>query len=347
MQSDFPAQPAALPKVRTIHNKLHNCVLTVPARGDKDGHMAQGGSIVPFARWGTGRSRAGSAFRNVASHVGDRMIRLAEDVVGADIDARISMVKTYPNELGHDPFGFDPETSRYALALAALLHRRYFRTQVYNIERVPSGRVLIVANHSGQIPLDGVIIAAALMLDADPPRFPRSMVEKWTAQLPFISTWFPRCGQVVGSPENARRLLEQDESLIVFPEGVGGISKTFDQRYRLAEFGLGFLRLALETRTPIVPAAVIGAEEQYPSIADFKPLARLLKVPAFPVVPQLFFGMVAPLPTKYRLYFGEPLYFGGDADDDDAAIEEKVWLVKSTVQAMINQGLQERKGVFV
>ena len=144
--------------------------------------------------------------------------------------------------------------------------------------------------------------------------------------------------------QNPQRL---SETLIVVTEGSRGISKTFDQRYQLTDFGLGFVRLALETNTPIVPVAVIGGEEQYPSIADFKPLARLLRMPAFPVMPQIFFGMIAPLPTKYRLYFGEPLQFSGDADDDDAVIEEKVWLVKSTIQSMVNRGLRERKGVFL
>src|SRR5579862_1884634 len=111
--------------------------------------------------------------------------------------------------------------------------------------------MLIISNRSGQIPLDGMMIAASLMLDANPPRFPRSMVEKWTAELPFVSTIFPRCGQVVGAPANARRLLQQEEALIVFPEGAKGISKTFNRRYQLTEFGLGFMRLALETNTPI------------------------------------------------------------------------------------------------
>jgi 1-acyl-sn-glycerol-3-phosphate acyltransferase len=312
-----------------------------------DGVMAQRGSIVPFAGWRRPRLLGESPLRQAARSVGNRVVRFAEDVIGQDIDARIAAIKTYPNEVGQDPFGFDPETSRYALAVAALLHRRYFRTQVYGIDRVPSGRVLIVANHSGQLPLDAVMIACALMLDADPPRFPRSMVETWTAELPFISTLYPRLGQVVGSPENARRLLRQEESIIVFPEGARGISKTYDQRYQLTDFGLGFVRLALETGAPIVPVSVIGGEEQYPSIADFKPLARLLRMPAFPVMPQMFVGMVAPLPTKYRLYFGEPFRFEGDPDDDDSAIEEKVWLVKSTIQSMVNRGLRERKGVFI
>ncbi|MEM7434647.1 MAG: lysophospholipid acyltransferase family protein [Myxococcota bacterium] len=302
---------------------------------------------MPFAGWRRTRLLTDSPWRAAFRSVGDRVVRLAEEVVGQDIDARIAGIKTHPNEIGHDPFGFDPDTSRYALALAGILHRRYFRTEVFGINRIPEGRVLIVANHSGQLPIDGVMIACALMLDANPPRFPRSMVETWTAELPFISSLYPRLGQVVGSPENARRLLQQEESLIVFPEGAKGISKTFDQRYQLAEFGLGFVRLALETNTPIVPVAVIGGEEQYPSIANFKPLAKLLGMPSFPVMPQLLLGMAAPLPTRYRLYFGEPFRFEGDADGDDSTVQEQVRLVRSTVQSMVDRGLRERKGVFI
>ncbi len=96
--------------------------------------------------------------------------------MGEDLDDRLARIPSYANEVGHDPFGFDPEASRYALAVAAVLHRRYFRSIVHDIERVPEGRVLLIANHSGQIPLDGVMLVTALMLDAEPPRFPRSMV---------------------------------------------------------------------------------------------------------------------------------------------------------------------------
>jgi 1-acyl-sn-glycerol-3-phosphate acyltransferase len=278
--------------------------------------------------------------------MGDRVVKLAEEVVGEDLDARLERIRTPENEVGFDPFGLDPATSRYALAVAALLHRRYFRTEVHGIGNVPQGRVLLVANHSGQIPIDGLLIGASLVLDADPPRFPRSMVEKWSAELPFVSVFFPRVGQVVGSPDNARRLLRSEQALVVFPEGARGISKTFDHRYQLTDFGLGFMRLALETNTPIVPVGVVGGEEQYISVADVKPLARLLGMPAFPVIPQLFLGMVLPLPTKYRLYFGEPLSFEGDPDDDDAVIEEKVWVVKTAVQSLVNGGLRRRTGVF-
>ena len=130
------------------------------------------------------------------------------------------------------------------------------------------------------------------------------------------------------------------------PEGSRGISKTFDRRYRLTRFGLGFLRLALETRTPILPVAVVGAEEQYISLTDLKPVARLLGMPAFPVIPQLFLGMLAPLPTRYRLYFGEPLTFDGDPDDDDAVVQDQVDRVRGAIQSMVEQGLRERKSIF-
>lgn len=303
--------------------------------------------LVPFAGMGwQSRQEAQTSLERLVARFGDRMVRMAEDALGEELDARLARIRAHPNEAGFDPFGFDPKTARYALALAAFLHRFYFRTEVHGVDRLPEGRVLVIANHSGQIPIDGLIIGTALMLDAEPPRFPRSMVERWSAELPFVSVLFPRCGQVVGSPDNARRLLEQNEALVVFPEGSRGISKTFDQRYQLVDFGLGFMRLALETNAPIVPVAVVGGEEQLVSVANVRPLAKLLGMPAFPVIPQLFLGMAFPLPTRYRLYFGEPLYFSGDPDDDDVIIEEKVQRVKQTVQSMVNRGLKERRGVF-
>lgn len=315
--------------------------------------MADGAnSTVPVAGWGRRASLETLAGIRTPydsgwmRRFGDRLIRMAEEVLGEDLDARLARIRIFPNECGHDPFGFDPDTSRYALALSALLHRKYFRTLVHGIDNVPNGRVLIIANHSGQVPLDGLIIGTSLMLDAEPPRFPRSMVEKWTAELPVFSVLFPRCGQVVGSPDNARRLLRQEEALVVFPEGSRGISKTFDRRYQLENFGLGFLRLALETNTPILPVGVVGAEEQYPSIGDVKPLAKAFGMPSFPIIPQLLFGMWAPLPTRYHLYFGEPLTFEGDPDDDDSVIQKHVDVVRDSIDGLVSRGLRERRGIF-
>jgi 1-acyl-sn-glycerol-3-phosphate acyltransferase len=270
-----------------------------------------------------------------------------ERLLGERFDDRMARVPLALGTSGVDPFGLDPQWAKYALSTVCMLHRKYFRSDVHGIENVPTGRVLLVANHSGQVPIDGALIGAAMFMDAEPPRVVRAMVEKWAVSLPFVSLLFTRIGQVVGVQENATRLLAQGEALLVFPEGARGISKTFDQRYKLTEFGLGFMRLAIETDTPIVPIAVVGAEEQYVSFANVDSLAKLFRMPSFPIIPQLLLpGGQLPLPTKYRLWFGEPMRFSGDPDDDDSVIDEKVWLVKQTIQSMLNRGLKERKHIF-
>lgn len=293
------------------------------------------------------RREALPAARALSEKTKQRLDALAEALLGSDFADRLARVPMRLGPSGVDAFGFDPEVAKYALIVAAFFHRVWFRTEVHGIENVPRGRVLLIANHSGQVPLDGMVIGASMFLDAEPPRFIRSMVEKWTQTLPFVGTFFSRCGQVVGVPENARQLLRNEEMLLVFPEGARGINKPITQRYQLGEFGLGFMRLALETGTPIVPIAVVGAEEQFINFGNVQSLSRMFQMPTFPIVPQwLIPGGQMPLPVKYRIYVGEPLLFDGDADDDDAVIEEKVWMVRATIQSMINRGLKERKGLF-
>jgi 1-acyl-sn-glycerol-3-phosphate acyltransferase len=263
-----------------------------------------------------------------------------------DLEARTRALVVRKNEFGFDPFGFHPDHLNVAARLARWLYRSYFRAKAHGIEHVPaSGRVMFIANHSGQLPFDGLVIGAAVFLEPTQPRLVRSMVEHFVPTVPFASYLLSRWGQITGTPENCRRLLRQDEAILVFPEGARGISKPFSKRYQLADFGLGFMRLALETDTPIVPVAVIGAEEQAPAI-NLKPLARLFGAPSFPVVPYPPFVPLIPLPTKYRLYFGEALHFTGDPDDDDDVLEEKVRAVKHRIQSMLHMGLRERKHVF-
>lgn len=261
---------------------------------------------------------------------------------------QIAALPTRLNEFGFDEFGFSPEWVKKALLPAALIYRYYFRVELFGVENLPEGRVLLISNHSGQIPIDGVMIGVGVFLEGNPPRILRSMVERWVPTLPFVSTFFARVGQVLGAPENARALLERDEALLVFPEGARGINKLWWDRYQLAPFGLGFMRLALETRTPIVPVAVVGAEEQLPSLGNLRPLARLLGMPAVPLLPQLLvpFAGWLPLPTKYRIHFGEPMYFSGDANDEDVVIEEKVEEVRKRIQFMLTYGLKTRRHVF-
>ncbi len=291
-------------------------------------------SALPAARVGV---------ESLRSAIDDATIRL----LGRDFEDRLRRVSLPLASDGVDPFGLDPDWAKYAVGVAAFFHRFYFRTEVTGIERVPTGRVLLISNHSGQLPFDGLLIAASLFLDAEPPRVMRSMVEKWTQTLPFVATFFSRVGQVVGVPENARRLLDMGSAILVFPEGVRGISKGFSSRYQLLDFGLGFMRLALETDTPIVPIAVIGGEEQYISLGNLETVSKALGIPSFPLIPQLLVpGGQLPLPTKYRIQFGEPMTFRGDPDDDDAVIQEKVARVKGRIQSMLNRGLKERKSIF-
>jgi 1-acyl-sn-glycerol-3-phosphate acyltransferase len=272
---------------------------------------------------------------------------LVTRLLGPDFEDRIAMLHERYDALGGDPFGFDPETTRQAALVSAFFHRMYFRTEVYDVDRVPQGRVMLVANHSGQVPIDAAILGCSMFFDANPPRVTRAMVEKWTATLPFVSTFFSRVGQVVGVPENARRLLDMGELLLVFPEGIRGVSKPFERRYQLEEFGHGFMRLAMETRTPIVPVAVVGAEEQYISLGNLKWAAKALRLPVFPMIPQMLLpGGQMPLPTKYRLFFGDPLRFEGDPEDE-RRVSDSVFLVREAVSHLLRRGLMQRRSIFL
>lgn len=282
-------------------------------------------------------------FERLGDKVRQRLKGWTEEMAGEERKERLQALARTENEYGVDPFGFNLDYSLAAVAPLMWLYRHYHRVETYGIEKIPKGRVLLVSNHSGQLPMDGAMIGVALMMEANPPRAIRSMVEKWVPTLPYVSTFFARVGQIVGTPENCRRLLSADEAILVFPEGARGISKLWPQRYQLQEFGLGFMRLALETDTPIVPVAVIGAEEQAPALMDIKPVAKLLGFPSFPITPT---GLPFPLPTKYRLYFGDPMRFTGRPDDEDSELDKKVRTVKGAIQSMIHLGLKERRSIF-
>ncbi|MFO0585354.1 MAG: lysophospholipid acyltransferase family protein [Anaeromyxobacter sp.] len=263
---------------------------------------------------------------------------------GPGTRARLDKITPPANEFGVDPYGFDLEYAVAAVAPFLWLYRKYFRVKLEGLEHVPSeGRVVLVANHSGQLPFDAAMIAVALLMEKDPPRVVRALVERWVPTLPFVSTFMARIGQIVGTPENCRRLLAADEAILVFPEGVRGLNKPFSERYRLQGFGAGFMRLALESNAPVLPVAVVGAEEQSPNLLDLKPLAKVLGMPAFPLTPTV---LPLPLPTRYRIIFGEPRRFTGSPDDDDAEIERKVREVERDVKALIDRGLAERTSIF-
>lgn len=268
----------------------------------------------------------------------------------AEIEDRLEKLPNRLNEFGYDSYGLSPDWLRRSALPGVLLYRYWFRCKVYDVGRVPAGRMLLVANHAGQLPFDGAMLASAMLLEADPPRVVRGMAEYFVARLPFIGVAASRGGTMVGTPANCVHVLENDECVMVFPEGVRGISKTWRHRYELQRFGLGFMRLALETDAPIVPVGIVGSEEQAPGLANLDGLARRLGLPALPITltfPWLGPLGVIPLPARYHIRFGEPLHFTGDANDEDAVIAEKVDVVKGAVDRLLRRGLEDRKGIFV
>ncbi len=280
------------------------------------------------------------------------LAQLAKEARHHWIDPKVSeAIDSLPNRInsqGFDPWGFSPQDAKFYYSLARHVYD-YFRPEIFGIEHVPAGRVLIVPNHSGQLPFDGMVVAQATLLQAKPPRLVRAMAERWVSTLPFVNEMFARSGVVLGDPINCRNLLEDDQAILVFPEGARGSGKIYQQRYKLAPFGRGFMRLALQTKTPVVPVAVIGAEESIISIHDWKGLAKLLRAPYVPISPLLpILGPLAyfPMPTKFRIYFGEPMHFDGPFDDEDSIIQRKVDQVQDRVQQLVDEGLAQRRSVF-
>jgi len=259
-----------------------------------------------------------------------------------EIRGRLAASPIELNAYGYDPWGFNPDVARRVLLISALLYRYYFRVQTHGIENLPDGRMLVIGNHAGQIAIDALMIGTATVLEADPPRVLRGMGEYWLPTVPFVNVLMARTGGVVGTPRNCIEILEHEEAVIAFPEGVRGMTKPFRQRYQLQEFGYGFMRLALQTGTPIVPVAVVGSEEQAPSLGNFMPLARLLGMPAFPLVVTPF-----PYPVRYHISFGEPMDFRGNPNDEDDAIGKKVARVRARIHEMLQAGLRRRRSIFL
>ena len=267
-----------------------------------------------------------------------------------EIADRLEKIPTTLNEYGFDAWGMEPASVVRSMLLPAVLYRHYFRVETEGIDAVPSGPAMLISNHAGQLPFDAMMLGAAMVLEAEPPRIARGMGEYWIPQLPFVSWLAGRAGQMVGTPENCVQLLEAGECVAVFPEGVRGMNKLYKDRYQLQRFGLGFMRLALEASVPIVPVGIVGSEEQQPGFANLEGLGRVLGMPAFPLTlgfPWLGPLGILPLPVKYRIQFGEPIYFEGSPTEEDAAIQQRVDQVRGVIEGLLERGQAERRGIFV
>ena len=267
-----------------------------------------------------------------------------------EIEKRYDHIAAQLNEYGYDPFGLDPKLGKQLAPAMAILYDYYFRVETHGIERVPTGRVLLIGNHAGNtIPFDGALLAAAMLIEGEPPRLCRGMAEFYLPSIPWWNELIHRAGAVVGTPENCVQLLEREEAIIVMPEGHRGFIKPYSQAYKLQRFGTGFVRLALQTRTPIVPVGIIGSEEQSPGLYDAKGIGRLIGAPAFPITatfPLLGVLGYVPFPVKYRYYFGEPILFEGEGNESDESVQERVDIVRDQISLLIEAGLEERTSWF-
>jgi len=253
-----------------------------------------------------------------------------------------------------DEFGYDARFAGRVRPLFEFLYAVWWRVETHGVEAVPAdGPVLVVANHSGVLPWDGAMMKLALRHEHPARREARLLALDMFALFPFLAPFLARTGEVRANPENGERLLRAGQLVGVFPEGVKGVGKRFEQRYRLARFGRGgFVRLALRTGAPIVPCAIVGAEEIHPVLTRIDWVGRPLGLPYFPVTPtwpHLGPLGVVPLPTKWSIDFAEPLDtagYGPEAAGDPILVNRLKEEVRSTIQRMIDGRLARRRSIW-
>jgi 1-acyl-sn-glycerol-3-phosphate acyltransferase len=256
--------------------------------------------------------------------------------LGDEVEDRIARLEIPWNRYGVDPYGVSRDHLRWMFGLFGAAYRHYFSMKVVDIHHVPKrGRAMLVGNHSGGISVDGGMVIAACFFELDPPRLAQGMADKFIAKIPFAALWADRTGQLPGLPEHAARLLDDERLLMVFPEGARGTAKLFTERNSLVGFGTGFMRLALKTRTPIIPFGFVGGGDAIPTVSNAYTLGKLLGVPYIPVTPYL---LPLPLPAMMQIRFGEPRVFAGDGSEDDEVIQSYVDEVKTTIANLIAEG---------
>lgn len=250
-----------------------------------------------------------------------------------------------------DAFGREPAFEQRALELLSTIYKHYFRVEVRGIEHLPAkGPVIVVANHSGALPWDMLMLKCAVALEHPTRRSLRPLAEDFVFHFPFLGTLVNRFGAVRACPENAEALLAAGEAVAVFPEGAKGLGKPFSRRYRLQRFGRGgFVKLALRSGAPVVPVAIVGAEETYPLLARLPGALAPFGIPYLPLTPTFpFLGPLGllPLPTKWRIEFGPAVTLDDGGRGDELSIERLTEDVRTDIQARIDRMLAQRRGPF-
>lgn len=280
-----------------------------------------------------------------------------QTVLGEDLAEVVAQVSAFLHRRATgryevDPFGFDRElTEQVLLPLMRPLYQRYWRVRSLGHDRLPDDGALIVANHAGTLPADALMVKLGLYDEAG--RHLRMLGADLVWRTPFIGELGRKMGNTMACNEDARELLEQGELVGVWPEGFKGIGKLYRDRYKLQRFGRGgFVEVALRAQVPIVPTAIVGSEEIYPLLYNFKSLARLFGFPYFPVTwtfPWLGPLGLLPLPSKWIVEYGAPIdtrEYGPEAADDPMAVFDLTDRVRDTIQQMLYRNLMGRRSIF-
>lgn len=276
-------------------------------------------------------------------------------MINYSLEAQADLLKRrLKGEYETDEWGLDMEFLEAVLPYFNFLYKTYWRVQVTGMENIPEeGRALLVSNHSGQLPFDGAMVGLAVYNEHPAQRIVRTLYATWFPSLPFVSTLFTKLGQALANEENGIRLLEQDQLVAVYPEGYKGVGKLFKERYHLARFGRGgFVRMALKARAPMIPVAVVGAEETYISLYKSPTLAKLTGFPYFPISPTFpWLGLLGfvPLPTKWYIDFGEPILTDGyepGSANNLLLVSQLTDQVRNVIQTMIYNRLAKRQSII-
>lgn len=260
------------------------------------------------------------------------------------IRANVDRLQLGFSKHGIDAYGIDKEELARFFTALEWAYRKYFDLEVYGTEHIPlTGRAMLIGNHSGGVALDALMVLASCFFELDPPRLAQGMAEKFINKVPGASQMASRLGQFTGLPEHADRLLRDERLLMVFPEGARGTAKLARDADSLVRFGTGFMRLALKTRTPIVPVAFVGGGEAIPTVMNLYKLGQLLGVPYIPVTPYL---VPFPKPVKLQLLYSEPLLFEGDGSEADDVIHSYVEQVRARIAWLIEQARALRAGTL-
>ncbi|MEZ4301572.1 MAG: lysophospholipid acyltransferase family protein [Polyangiaceae bacterium] len=262
-------------------------------------------------------------------------------LIDSKVADRVDRLEVPFNSQGVDPYGISKKHVARSLTMLTFLYKTYFRVGVYGVENVPvRGRAMLVGNHSGGVAVDGAMVNASMFWEMEPPRLVQGMAEKFINRVPFMGEWANRTGHLTGLPEHAERLLNDERLLLVFPEGARGTAKLYHERHSLVDFGTGFVRLAMKTKTPIIPFGFVGGGDAIPTVINSYALGALFGAPYVPITPYIF---AIPLPVAMELRYGKPIVLEGSGSEDDEIVAGYVERVKGAIHGLIEEGIRHRK----